>query len=117
MPLTNTRAEALLEALRELDTAFADELSGRWEAHEAHERPLLVVFGEQNSGKTALVARLMIDAGLAVPAGLTIGARPESTTGEPVEWNGWRILDLPGIGSERHAHDETAWASVELADA
>lgn len=117
MALNNDRAKTLLAALRGLDEALADEVAVRWEAHERLEHPLLVVFGEQNSGKTALVARLLIDAGQAVPAGLTIGARAESTSGETVEWDGWRILDLPGVGSERQGHDETAWEGVELADA
>lgn len=117
MAITDTRAKALLNALRELDARLANELSTRWDDHEKQQRPLLVVFGEQNSGKTALVARLLIDSGLPVPAELRIGARPESTSGETVEWDGWSILDLPGIGSERESHDETAWAGVELADA
>jgi hypothetical protein len=117
MALNDNRAKALLEALGRLDDALAEQVGVRWEEHERHTQPLLVVFGEQNSGKTALVARLLIDAGQTVPTGLTIGARPESTSGECVEWKGWRILDLPGIGSERRGHDETAWEGVELADA
>lgn len=117
MALNNDRARPLLEALRRLDGELADEVVARWEAHEGQTRPLLVVFGEQNSGKTALVVRLLIDAGRTVPPGLTIGARPESTTGESVEWEGWQILDLPGIGSERSGHDETAWQGIEIADA
>lgn len=117
MELTDDRAIALLDALRELDEGLAEEVAIRWEAHEKRTRPRLVVFGEHDSGKSALVARLLIDAGEAVPTWLTIGARPESTTGDLVAWDGWEILDLPGIGSERLEHDRTAWDGVELADA
>ena len=117
MALNGSEAKRLLEALRRLDEDLAHDVVKRLDAHDAQPDPLLVVFGEQNSGKTALVARLLIDSGKTVPPALTIGARPESTTGECVEWEGWRILDLPGIGSERRGHDTTAWEGVELADA
>lgn len=117
MELNEKTAKRLLVALRNLDEAVADEVVDRLRSHDAETRPLLAVFGEQNSGKTALVARLLIDGGETVPSGLTIGARAESTTGKSVEWGGWRILDLPGIGSERRGHDVAAWSGVELADA
>jgi len=117
MALNDKAAKRLFDALRNLDEAVADEVVDRLRSHDAETRPLLVVFGEQNSGKTALVARLLIDGGEMVPSGLTIGARAESTTGKSVEWGGWRILDLPGIGSERRGHDVAAWSGVELADA
>ena len=117
MGLSDGRATAVVSALNEIDGELAEKFKVRWEAHAAATRPLLVVFGEHNTGKTALIARLLIDAGHALPPGLTIGARAESTSGEPIEWDGWRILDLPGIGSDRRVHDVTAWDGVELADA
>ncbi len=69
MALNDKAAKRVLDALHDLDEVLADEVADRLQSHDAESRPLLVVFGEHNSGKTALVARLLIDAGETVPRG------------------------------------------------
>jgi len=117
MELSNKPAATVMTALEALDPNWAALVRRRWEAHASQKRPLLVLFGPQNSGKSNLLKRLLIDADLPVPPWLRTSARPEDTTGQTVDWEGWRILDLPGLGSEQQLHDDTAWDALELADA
>jgi hypothetical protein len=107
----------VLAALTAISESVGDEVRRRWAAHRSPDLPLLVLFGPHNAGKTSLLQRLLVDDDLPVPPGLLVGARPEETSGEVVTWRGWRILDVPGLGSEQEQHDAIAWEVIELADA
>ncbi len=117
MELTDNVPTRVLAALTAIDESVAEAVRQRWTAHRSANEPLLVLFGPHNSGKTSLLHRLLIDDELPVPPWLRVGARPEETSGEVVTWRGWRVLDVPGLGSEQKDHDALAWEGVELADA
>ena len=76
----------------------------RWEAvatsllaHMSQPSTVLSLLGVYDSGKSSLLRRLLIDAGLECPDWLTISAQHETFEVTPIEVEGVLIRDTPGL--------------------
>jgi predicted GTPase len=101
------RAHAVLDedpaavgALAELDNLAADP------------RLRIAVIGDYNAGKTSLLRRLFAEAGLPVPAGLTVDSVPETAEVHAYPWADVLLLDTPGLHSGIPEHDAIALEAV-----
>ncbi|WP_327250541.1 GTPase domain-containing protein [Streptomyces sp. NBC_01244] len=98
------------------DTA-ADLADAVWAEAAERPEPTVVLFGTQNSGKTTLLRRLLVEEGADVPSWAVVSARKETyRNGEA--WSArLRYVDTPGIGAGDSGHAERAAQAVLTADA
>jgi hypothetical protein len=105
------------EAIRE---AAGDEgartSEAEWKALDAVDRPMVTVFGPYDSGKSTLLKRLLVDAGVDVPSWLTVSARRETFEIKEVDALGCRFRDTPGISGGNTEHEQLAREAVTLSD-
>lgn len=78
-------------------------------------RPRLVVAGDYNAGKSSFVKRLLLDADVAPPDGLSIAARPETDAASTYAWEAWDVVDTPGFQSSDPLHGARAQAAIDTA--
>ena len=87
----------------------------------ASERPVVTLFGAYDTGKSAILRRLLVEQSLEVPEWVTISARHETFEVGTVEFRGIALRDTPGVapGAEDArgvANTGHALAAVELTD-
>ena len=68
-----------------------------WSAHNDYAAPVVTLFGAYDSAKSALLRRLLVDAGQQCPEWLTISARHETFEVTPIDVDGVLIRDTPGL--------------------
>ncbi|MCA0156400.1 GTPase domain-containing protein [Tsukamurella sp. M9C] len=68
-----------------------------WVAFIGDPRPVVTVLGSYDVGKSSLVRRLLVDAGVDVPDWLTISARHETFDVNEAGVHGIRLRDTPGL--------------------
>ena len=78
--------------------------------------PVVSVFGVYDAGKSSLLKRLLVDAGVAIPPWLTVSARRETFEVNEVEAFGCVLRDTPGIATGNTAHEELALEAVAGSD-
>lgn len=78
------------------DEAFR-EREAAWTAFERQTLPVVTLFGAYDTGKSAIVRRLLVDAGRQVPEWVTISARHETFEAGQVEMAGFVLQDSPGV--------------------
>jgi hypothetical protein len=107
-----TEAAALILGRAVVDRAVA-EWHGFAETHEVR----ITFAGPYNTGKSSLIKRLLVDAGVAVPPWLTAGARRETFQVEVLPVGELTLVDTPGLESGEQTHDAAAAAAIALTDA
>lgn len=93
------------------------QITEKWSEHAARERVEVTVLGPYSSGKSSLIRRLVVDAGVSVPPWLTVSARPETFELNEVAAGEVSFTDAPGFGGGREQHDELAQEALALSDA
>ncbi|MFE0175538.1 GTPase [Streptomyces sp. NPDC059002] len=78
----------------------------------ARRRSRVVVCGDYNSGKSSLIRRLLVDAGLAEPECLAVGAAPTTAAVAEYAYGDLVLVDTPGFQSGLPGHTEQAMAAV-----
>ena len=68
-----------------------------WSAHNDYAGPVVTLFGAYDSAKSALLRRLLVDAGQQCPEWLTISARHETFEVTPIDIDGVLVRDTPGL--------------------
>lgn len=89
---------------------------------DQHDRPVLTFFGSYDTGKSALLRRILVDEGVPVPEWLTISGRHETFESNEVEAAGCLLRDTPGLviggtGDRADAHNVASSDATELTDA
>lgn len=98
-----------------------EDLKNQWNRFVASERPVVTLFGAYDTGKSALLRRLLVEQSLEVPEWVTISARHETFEVGTVEFRGLALRDTPGVtpGAEDArglANTGHALSAVELTD-
>lgn len=118
MAASDNAVNRLLVALRAVPGADVDDLQAGLDALEAYAtKPVFTLFGAYDTGKTSLLKRLLVDAGLAVPPWATISARHETFQAAEAEGQDWVIRDTPGIRAGIASHQDRAIDALALSDA
>ncbi|MEU6484865.1 GTPase domain-containing protein [Streptomyces sp. NPDC046887] len=97
--------------------ADADTADAVWAEAAARTTPALVLYGTQNSGKTTLLRRLLVDDGTDVPDWAVVSARKETYQNAEIQSGPLRYVDTPGIGAGDDGHAARAARAVLTADA
>lgn len=82
-------------------------------------RPVVTFFGSYDTGKSALLRRILVDEGVAVPEWLTISGRHETFESNEVAAAGCLLRDTPGLGGtgdRADAHHVASSDATELTD-
>lgn len=79
--------------------------------------PVVALVGAFNTGKTAVLKRLLHVSGEQPDPGLIVGGDPTTFVPREVHARGLVLRDTPGLGSGRPGHDEMALTSAVDADA
>lgn len=74
----------------------------------ADSRPLVLICGDYNTGKSSFIRRILLDAGQEPPEALSVAGAPETADVSFHDWAGLRLVDSPGFQSGREEHSETA---------
>lgn len=84
------------------------------EAEEAKlpQLPVVSLFGAYDAGKSTLLKRLLVEAGVDVPSWLTVSARRETFEANDVEAYGCILRDTPGIAAGSQEHEAFARNAV-----
>lgn len=96
-------------------------LENQWQRFVVSERPVVTLFGAYDTGKSAILRRLLVEQSLEVPEWVTISARHETFEVGTVEFRGIALRDTPGVapGAEDArglANTGHALSAVELTD-
>lgn len=96
-------------------------LEDQWQRFVVSARPVATLFGAYDTGKSAILRRLLVEQSLEVPEWVTISARHETFEVGTVEFRGIALRDTPGVapGAEDArglANTSHALAAVELTD-
>jgi 50S ribosome-binding GTPase len=94
----------------------AEVIEAEWRKLDATSRPIVTVFGSYDSGKSTLLKRLLVDAGVDVPSWLTVSARRETFEVSEVGALGCLFRDTPGIAGGNTEHEQMALEAVTLSD-
>src|SRR4051812_34108875 len=96
--MIDTRIPRAQEWLAEVVGAEAlNDLASAWREFNDQSLTVVTLFGAYDTGKSAIVRRLLVDAGLSVPDWVTISARHETYEAGQVEVSGYILQDTPGI--------------------
>lgn len=79
-------------------------------------KPVIALFGAYDAGKSTLLKRLLVEAGVSIPAWLTVSARRETFESNDVEAFGCILRDTPGLAAGSVEHEETALQAVLESD-
>jgi hypothetical protein len=88
-----------------------------WEEFQAKAGLRVVVVGPYDAGKSALLKRLLVEAGTVVPEWLIVSGRRETFEVREVNSEGIHFVDTPGLGSGNREHDQIGLEAIKLADA
>lgn len=91
------------------------EADRQWQRFASIGVPVVTVYGSYDTGKSALLRRLIVDSGAVVPEWLTISARHETFEVNEVEAAGCLLRDTPGFVAG--ATDARADMNTQLANA
>lgn len=100
---------------------FGAEADRQWKRFASVGLPVVTMYGSYDTGKSALLRRLIVDSGSVVPEWLTISARHETFEVNEVEAAGCLLRDTPGFvtgATDARADMNTllANAAVDLTD-
>lgn len=84
-------ADGLSLLTKHVGEGATQELAGFVEQRAADATPTVMVFGIYNAGKSTLLNALIGE------ERATVSARPETSVVTAYEWNGFKLLDTPGI--------------------
>ena len=79
-------------------------------------QPVVSLFGVYDAGKSTLLKRLLVEAGVPIPSWLTVSARRETFELNDVEAFGCVLRDTPGIAAGSAAHEDSARDAVLQSD-
>lgn len=79
-------------------------------------KPVIALFGVYDAGKSTLLKRLLVEAGVSIPAWLTVSARRETFEMNDVEAFGCILRDTPGLAAGSAEHEEIALQAVLESD-
>jgi hypothetical protein len=118
MPNSEITWEAqVLEAIdRAAGAKAADALEAQWSQHTALKPPVVTLFGSYDSGKSTMLKRLLVEAGVVLPEWLTIAARRDTYEVNEVEAFGCLFRDTPGIASGNPEHERAAREALTTTD-
>lgn len=107
------------DALRQLpggheSVSFAEH---EWATHAASTAPVITLYGPYNTGKSALLKRLLIEEGKDVPEWLTVSGEPETFAVDAVDVANCRVQDTPGLQAGVDLHHGQAAQTLQLTDA
>lgn len=111
------RFESILERITETlsapalkETSIAEKLEK--DLQEFRQRGFLTIafVGEYSAGKSSLISALTGRRDLAISADIATDKCHE------YEWNGVRLIDTPGLWTERKDHDESTYEAIAKAD-
>lgn len=113
------RAKSWLEEFYPVEQ-FKD-LENQWKCFAASEHLVATLFGAYDTGKSAILRRLLVENSLEVPEWVTISARHETFEVGTVEFRGVVLRDTPGVApgaadARGVANTGHALAAVELTD-
>jgi hypothetical protein len=75
-------------------------------------QPLIVVCGGYSAGKSTVIRRLLMEAGLPIPGNLTVAAGHETAVVAKFAYGGLLLVDTPGFQSGEHELGEAAAAAL-----
>ena len=84
----------LLESSSPDDVQYSE---GLWADFGASAKPRLTLFGAYDTGKSSILRRLLVDAGLPIPDWLTVSARHETAISNVVDLGPCFVRDTPGL--------------------
>lgn len=118
--MSDTTKDWLARAIEAIREAAGEEgakvINAEWRTFDAVDRPVVTVFGSYDSGKSTLLKRLLVDAGVDVPSWLTVSARRETFEIKEVDALGCRFRDTPGIAGGNTEHEQMAREAVTSSD-
>jgi predicted GTPase len=79
------------------------------------DHPRVVICGDYDSGKSALIARLYQEARQRTPETLTVSAAPATRAVTEYRWEGFTLVDTPGFQADLNGPDEAT--IMEIASA
>ena len=88
-----------------------------WADHDAREKVEVTFLGPYSSGKSSVLRRLVVDAGLDIPEWLTVSARRETFELNEVDVGALTFTDAPGFAAGNELHDQLAEDALALSDA
>lgn len=105
-----------------LDASAFAALAGQLDALKQHPRPIVTLFGSYDTGKSAILRRILADEGQQVPEWLTISGRHETFEANEVDVLGCTVRDTPGLvvggsGDRAQAHNCASSEASALTDA
>ncbi|UEM02591.1 50S ribosome-binding GTPase [Skermanella rosea] len=89
----------------------------RWNAFAATDVLRVIIFGVYDAGKSSLLKRLLVEAGVPVPSWLTVSARRETFEALEIEAGNLIFVDSPGLKGGNDRHDDISRKALQLADA
>ena len=98
-------------------TETVSEYRNRWDLFAATVSPRVIVFGVYDAGKSSLLKRLLVEAGVPVPSWLTVSARRETFETSEVAMGDLILVDSPGLKGGGDGHDDISRKVLQLADA
>lgn len=105
-----------------LDASAFEALAGQLDALEENAAPVVTLFGSYDTGKSAILRRILADEGHPVPEWLTISGRHETFEANEINVAGCTVRDTPGLvvggsGDRAQAHNTASSDATALTDA
>lgn len=94
-----------------------DETEALWQEHAARKRTEVTVLGPYSSGKTTVLRRLLVEAGVELPEWLTVSARRETFELNEIDAGDLTYTDAPGFAAGNELHSLLADDALSLSDA
>lgn len=105
------------KVIRSIPTGGVGEvLEDTWRQHQARLKPVILLYGAYDAGKSSLLKRLLFEDGVPVPPEITVSGRRETFSVDEFEGIQWVFRDSPGLAGGNDVHDEKALESLDLAD-
>jgi hypothetical protein len=111
-----TWVSEVLEAVAVFSGDRVRDATAAWDRFAAHPQVVVTVYGPVKAGKSSLVKRLLVEAGVPVPLWVTISGRPETFVAGEVACGDLVLVDTPGTGSDNETHGERASAALAATD-
>lgn len=105
--MTSDDTSALRNWIATASSSLFDEMQTAWDDFAANPNVVMTLHGGYDTGKSALLRRLLVDAAVDVPEWLTISGVPTTFRNQDVNLFGLTLRDTPGVMSGADSSRDT----------